>query len=325
MERLRRIANLWNWLPAFRAVAETEHLLRAAEMLGTSAPALSRTIRLLEDSIDAPLFHRNGGKHLELTDLGHLLAAATRDGMRGVDEALAAAAPDVKLAGPLRVSSEGRLTTMFLVAALMKLRRGHPDLVPHILCTTASEECPRLLRGDLDVAVVFHPTPHAAIIVEKLGYASNGLYCGEGHPLFRVDAPTLADVVKHPFVAPEPAAPSADNWPPEHQRRIALYSATLDAEVEACASGELLAVLPELLVPSFASGSTLRRLPLDVVPHSAIYAMKRAPIVDRPGRAEALLQELRQAVQGKLELSDRHRHAPQMPEPQETPPSVLLP
>ncbi len=168
MERLRRIADLWNWLPAFRAVAETEHLHRAAEMLNTSAPALSRTIRLLEDSLDAPLFHRNGGRHLELTDLGRALAAATRDGLRRVDEALATTSPREKLTGPLRVSSEGRLTTTYLVAALARLRREHVELVPHLTCVVASDVVSQLLRGDLDVALVFQPTPHHDIVVERL-------------------------------------------------------------------------------------------------------------------------------------------------------------
>ena len=52
MERLRSIANLWNWLPAFRAVAETGNLRLAAERLHVSPSALSRTVRLLEDEIE---------------------------------------------------------------------------------------------------------------------------------------------------------------------------------------------------------------------------------------------------------------------------------
>ncbi len=300
MERLRRIADLWNWLPAFRAVAETEHLQRAAEMLNTSAPALSRTIRLLEDSLDAPLFRRNGGRHLELTDLGRALAAATREGMRRVDEVVATISPRFKLTGPLRVSWEGRLTTTYLLAALARLRCEHPELVPHITCVVASEVVSQLLRGDLDVALVFQPTPHDDIVVERLGPVTNGVYCGRSHSLHDVEAPTLSDVLAHPFVAPAQApGPPLDNWPAEHLRRVALYSALSDGCVEACASGDLLGVFPDPIISSFRIEGALRRLPLEVVPPSSLFALKRIPVfVDRLDRAEAFIHEVKREVHG---------------------------
>ena len=37
MDRFRAIAQIWNWLPGFRAVAETEHLPSAAERLHVHA------------------------------------------------------------------------------------------------------------------------------------------------------------------------------------------------------------------------------------------------------------------------------------------------
>ena len=51
MEHLRRLYRVWNWLPAFRAVAETEHLPTASEMLGLTPSALSRAIKQLEDEL----------------------------------------------------------------------------------------------------------------------------------------------------------------------------------------------------------------------------------------------------------------------------------
>ena len=54
--RLNDVASVWNWLPTFRAVAETEHVARAAEILHVSPPAVSRTIKLLEDHLGTKLF-----------------------------------------------------------------------------------------------------------------------------------------------------------------------------------------------------------------------------------------------------------------------------
>ena len=299
MERLKRIAELWNWLPAFRAVAETEHLNRAAEMLGISAPALSRTIRLLEDSLDAPLFHRTGG-HLQLTELGRALAAATRDSMRRVDEVIAGRTRGIALAGPLRISTDERLAAGLLLGALLGLRRAHPLLVPHVTSAPTRELVSQLLRGDLDAALVIQPTPHDDIVVERVLEVSHGVYCGQAHPLFELEAPSLADILEHAFVAPPQLTdvPVADGWPAEHPRRIVLTSSLLDARVEACSSGEMLGVFADSIVASFTRGAALRRLPGAWVPALHLYVMTRAPVAQGPSSVAALLAELRRELGG---------------------------
>jgi DNA-binding transcriptional LysR family regulator len=60
MERVRRLRELWGWLPSFRAAAETEHLPTASELLHVSASSISRTVRLLEQQLGVDLFERGG-------------------------------------------------------------------------------------------------------------------------------------------------------------------------------------------------------------------------------------------------------------------------
>ena len=81
MERVRRLARFWNWLPAFRVTAETAHLPTASEALHISPSALSRTIRLLEEDVGQPLFDRVG-RNIALNAAGQRLLAAVRDAMR---------------------------------------------------------------------------------------------------------------------------------------------------------------------------------------------------------------------------------------------------
>src|SRR5262245_30593406 len=88
MRRFRRVAQLWNWLPGFRGVAEHESVHRAAQTLGVSPSALSRTVKLLESALGAPLFVRQGSG-LQLTALGAELLTITRDAMRQVDDGIA--------------------------------------------------------------------------------------------------------------------------------------------------------------------------------------------------------------------------------------------
>ena len=83
--RVHRLLELWAWLPAFRFVAETEHLPSASDLLYTSPSALSRTVKQLEGALGVKLFDRVG-KRLVLNDDGRRLLGGVRRAMRYVDD-----------------------------------------------------------------------------------------------------------------------------------------------------------------------------------------------------------------------------------------------
>jgi len=62
----------WDKLRVFHAVAEAGSLTRAGEALNLSQSAISRQVSALEESLDAPLFHRHA-RGLILTEQGDLL------------------------------------------------------------------------------------------------------------------------------------------------------------------------------------------------------------------------------------------------------------
>ena len=64
MDASNKAQQIWSWLPVFRVVAETQHLPTAAKRLHVSASALSRTIRLIEESLEQPLFVRTSRRIL---------------------------------------------------------------------------------------------------------------------------------------------------------------------------------------------------------------------------------------------------------------------
>ncbi len=56
MDPTKKLRDIWAWIPVFRVVAETEHLPTAAARLHVSPSALSRTVRLVEDTLGEELF-----------------------------------------------------------------------------------------------------------------------------------------------------------------------------------------------------------------------------------------------------------------------------
>ena len=63
---------LHRYLEHFKAVADASSILRASEELHISQPALSRSIKLLEDILDVTLFYRKN-KGVEITEYGQVL------------------------------------------------------------------------------------------------------------------------------------------------------------------------------------------------------------------------------------------------------------
>ncbi len=150
MDRSQRVAELWNWLPAFRVVAEYRSIHKASAVLHVSASTLSRTIGLLEGAIGVPLFHRTRSG-MTVTTFGATLLEGTRDALRRVDDALASGTvprhprPAVALGASTPVLAEllARAVGEALGDAQYRLREVDEGQV-----------VPDLLRGDLDGALV---------------------------------------------------------------------------------------------------------------------------------------------------------------------------
>jgi DNA-binding transcriptional LysR family regulator len=171
LERLQRISELWNWLPAFRAVAEYENVHKAAAALRVSPSALSRTVRLLEEAVGERLFIRSAAG-LALTPAGVVLLQGTRDAMRRVDDAVSAAVREGTREGIFRGAAVGGILTRLLDRAICLVLERLPELeyrgsVAHE--DTASAE---LLRGNLDFVLVDELASletHDDLVTESLG------------------------------------------------------------------------------------------------------------------------------------------------------------
>lgn len=285
-ERLQNLASLWSWLPAFRVVAEAEHLPTAARLLGVGPSTLSRAIAQLERAVAKPLFARVG-RSLRLNPAGREMLHAVRDAMRRLDDGLVDVG-GTDLRGAFVIASSGAGTTAVVAPALAALLLRHPALEPQLVTRAADETADLLLRGLVDVAFQESAGQRTGLHVTKVATLPRSVYCGASHPLFAardLGAAALADAA---FVAPPAAAEGrpADGWPAELPRRVAIECDQIRVGVELCRTLPLLAVLPDTL----GHDAGLRRLPIDVVAPSCLFAIQRRPLVNRCTPAGALVE-----------------------------------
>lgn len=251
MERALRLGALWSWLPAFRAVAETEHLPTAAAAMHVSASALSRSVALLEEAVGHPLFTRLG-RRIQLNPAGLTLLAAVRDAMRRVDDGLGGE----PAAGQnrLRVAGHPGWLALLLVPLLAEL----PFVLDHVeLAPTGIRSA--LLSGTIDLALAETIPPHDDILVERMGSVARAVCTsprGESPDAFAVSTDVL------------------DGWPADLPRSITLRSPRLEVAIEACRAGAVRCVLPVAI----ARMQRLRVLRTPRLPPSQLYLARRAPV-----------------------------------------------
>ena len=273
MDRARRIASLWNWLPVFRAVAETENLHAAATTLHVSPSAVSRTVKLLEQDVGHALFIRRG-RSVRLNEQGRSLLVSVRDAMRLIDDGLSAMSAPAPLRS-LRIACSGDQALPFLGPPVLELRARLPQLAVHIVRPASPDVAMLLLRGDADVVVTHHPVHAPGLVSLELGRMTHGVYCSHAHPLAALVEPSLDELAAFPFLALSEEGASREVWPHELRRSAAMFVPALAPAIELCATTLALAVLPDA-----CAGPSLHRLELAVntIPPTTLHAIYREPL-----------------------------------------------
>ncbi len=293
---MQRLHELWAWLPAFRAVAETEHLPSAATRLQVGPSALSRSVKLLEERLGVALFER-AGRRLRLTEPGKELLSAVRQAMRRLDDGVESVLSG-ELRGDLRIASVGTLASVLLMPALESFRRRHPGVRPQVDIGMAPASGDRLVRGELDVLVRTEPVDHPELCCERLLDVELGVFCGPGHGLADRSGPlTAEDLEGHPFVAPPGVGPGGralDGWPHDWPRRVGLVVDQVRSGCEACASGAYLAVLPIRLAAVCPPG--LVRLELPTLPAMPAFVAVRTAFGSGARADTGLVEVLREVA-----------------------------
>ncbi|HKD30118.1 MAG TPA: LysR family transcriptional regulator [Xanthobacteraceae bacterium] len=139
----------------FLAVAETLNFTCASEKCNVTQPSLSRAIKLLEEELGGPPFHRDR-EFTHLTDLGQLLHPHLQSVYDHTKRAKQLSL-DFFHRLPLKLGIMSTISPDEIVDLITNLRTRHPD-VDLKLCDASAEELrARLLTGDLEAVIYALP------------------------------------------------------------------------------------------------------------------------------------------------------------------------
>ncbi len=188
-------------LDAFLAIIRTGTVTGAAELLNTSQPNVTKTIKQLEHALGMVLFERvgRGLRPTPEAELLHEMGEHIRDEFAEF-ERRARSLSDMK-SGYLRIATQPTYSNAVLPAALKQFRAHYPDI--HIRIDVLGRDNIFKLDGQLsiDLALVHFmgetPPPYVSRTI-----AQHPMVClvPDGHPLHRRAAVSVAEAITHPRI-----------------------------------------------------------------------------------------------------------------------------
>src|SRR5438128_5151459 len=179
---------------SFVAVAESEHISRAAASLFLTQAAVTQQVRHFERAVGLQLLERDG-RRVRLTDAGRSLADACRAAIRAVEvmDDTAQAAKELQ-AGSLHVGASPTCATYYLPPHLAEFTRRHPGVKLSVVVEPSAALNRRVVAATPHSAIL-QGAPDPALVAFELTRDEPGGVAPRAHPLSplrRVAATDLA-------------------------------------------------------------------------------------------------------------------------------------
>lgn len=238
-------------LHVFLAVTQVGSMSRAAALLNTTQPAISRSIAELERTIGVRLLDRKP-QGVEPTEYGRALLA----GGAAVFDDLRKAVKDIEFlvdpaSGEVRVGSPAPIAASFVSAVVDRLSRRYPRMVFHIADSEA-EMRRALNERNLDLLIARQAGPHSdeAFGFEALYDDTFVIVAAAKSPWARRRHIALADLVDEPWVLPPPnsvigsVAAEAFRIGGLGSPRMTVLTVPREVRMSLLATGRFLTILP---------------------------------------------------------------------------------
>lgn len=188
------------------SLAQSGSFTRSAEALFLTQPALSRSIRALEDELGQPLFDRVGRRSL-LTPFGTAVVQRARQLVFDADE-LAASGQQMRegRSGSVRIGLGSGPGAMLMTPLLKTMATSHPTIHIEVARGTTDMLTQRLRERELDALVVDvrSLSPATDLRVANVVKMRGAFMVRNGHPLTRATGALRFDALRQYPIASTP-------------------------------------------------------------------------------------------------------------------------
>lgn len=189
----------WAELRVFLAVAKTKSFNRAAEIVGTSQPTVSRQVKRLQDVVGSQLFISTQ-RGIKLTQKGEALAKA----LSRLDHELFSITNDLKaetgkIEGTVRVAVTDGLSAFFVAPMLARFSEEYPKVQLHMKNPL---NLMNLRDNQTDMMLGFAPAQAADIAFRRLGHLHFVPIASRGY-IEKHGLPTRSNLEEHLFIQSE--------------------------------------------------------------------------------------------------------------------------
>lgn len=193
-----------DWYKIFYEVAKKRNITEAAQSLCISQPAVSQTIKQLEESLHADLFLRTK-KGVTLTKEGEVLHSYISEAMEKIKLGEAKVAEQVNLeSGEIRIGSSDMCLQFFLLKYLEEFQKIYPKIKISITNGPTPETIKLLKEDKIDFGLVSEPfeleDKFTSIKVCKI---EDIFICGEKYKDLSKQKITLKELEKYPLICLE--------------------------------------------------------------------------------------------------------------------------
>ena len=190
-------------LAVFVAVAERQHVTRAAKSLNLAQSAASAAIAALEARHGTTLFHRVG-RRVELSEAGRIFlgeARAVLSRAQAAEQVLAELGGLKR--GHLRVQASQTISGYWLPRHLVAFRRAYPEIDLHLAIGNTAQVAAAILAGEAELGFVEGDVEEACLSAVQVARDSLLMLVGPGHRLWGVSEVTVADLLASEWVLRE--------------------------------------------------------------------------------------------------------------------------
>lgn len=163
-------------LKYFLELAKTLHLTRSAERLAITQPALSHSLKRLENEIGCELFVRSK-KGLKLTSAGENLRNSADDLVSRWESIKASAINEVQTEqGLIKLGCHAAVAQYILKEFLPEFLKQYPGIQLQLVHGLSRHMTEQVISSVLDAAFAVNPVPHPDLIIKDICHDEVGLW-----------------------------------------------------------------------------------------------------------------------------------------------------